>query len=412
MGLPISIPIIKPVDALCNLNCSYCYAGIDGTGQALGRMNLQTLKQTIDFFCKNQGEEVEFIWHGGEPLLAGKAFYHRVVELQRPWVIQGKKITNILQTNATLVTQKWAHFLAERGFVVGTSLDGPQKLHDKFRKHKTGKGSYKKVVRGINLLRNAGIFGGVICGVTVVNYENPQKLLDFFVAEGIKKLKFMRIRTIGCCDNVHVPTLSAEQFTDFMIAIFDYWLELDDPEIEIRDIQSVVNVLLGGRVRECVYMGRCEQFATVYSDGSIRACDSFPKSESTHFGSVTEEHKTVRNNPNLKTFEHIIMERKKSCWGCSWYFMCQGGCMKDNYLNLGSRTPRKEVCRNLKRYFSHIRNRLEAYGLLTTGTALTREEDEYECSHSGTEGSAQGKAGCGTRAENVRQENSTGQEMG
>ena len=66
-------------------------------------MRPEILKATIDFFCHDQND-IEFIWHGGEPLFAGIDFYQKAVEYQRPWEEKGKKITNSIQTNATLIT--------------------------------------------------------------------------------------------------------------------------------------------------------------------------------------------------------------------------------------------------------------------------------------------------------------------
>ena len=98
-------------------------------------MDLDTLRATIDFFCLSQNE-IEFIWHGGEPLLAGKKFYRDVVKFQNVWKSQGKKIANFIQTNGTLVDEEWAATLAELNFCVGVSLDATQRVHDKLRRTK------------------------------------------------------------------------------------------------------------------------------------------------------------------------------------------------------------------------------------------------------------------------------------
>lgn len=156
-------------------------------------MRPETLKALIDFFCSDQNE-IEFIWHGGEPLLAGLEFYHEVVKAQHAWKQKGKKITNFLQTNATLITSEWIDFFKENDFLIGVSLDGPREFHDQVRCYHTGKGSYEEVMRGINLLRQAEIFNGVICCISTVNYKFPKEIFNFFLAENIKKLKFARVK--------------------------------------------------------------------------------------------------------------------------------------------------------------------------------------------------------------------------
>lgn len=314
----------------------------------------------IDFFCCDQ-DDIEFIWHGGEPLLAELKFYHEVVEFQRRWKQQGKKIVNFVQTNATLVTPELTRFFSENDFFIGVSLDGPREFHDQVRRYSTGKGSYNNIMRGIDLLRQAGTFNGIICGISTVNHRFPKEIFNFFIAENIKKLKFARVKSIGHCNNMSSLVVSPTQYTDFMIAIFDLWLELDDPEVEIRDIQSVVNLILGGNKRECIYMGWCDQFVTIYSDGSIYGCNSFPKTDTLRFGNILDEPAIVRSNSCLQNFQRLLEKRKEHCRTCNWYFICKGECAKDCYEQLDSVEPLSEVCENLKRYFGYISAKIGSY---------------------------------------------------
>jgi uncharacterized protein len=326
-------------------------------------MTPEVLKSTIDFFCSTQ-DYVEFIWHGGEPLLAGIDFFQRILEFQHPWIEKNKKIANFVQTNATLVDSNWADFFAKNNFFVGVSLDGPKDVHDKLRCYSNGNGSYDDAMKGIDLLKNSGAFNGVICGISSINYSYPKEIFNFFVSQGIKKLKFARVRDIGHCDEVSELFISSGQFTDFMINIFDLWLELDDSEVEIRDIQSVVNLLLGGTMRECIYTGRCDKFVTVYSDGLIYSCDSFPKSDTLCFGNVSDGKTIVRSNPKLIRFSGLLQKRKENCRACEWFRICRGGCSKDCYTQLESIEPISETCDNLKRYFEHISSKLKLHGLI------------------------------------------------
>jgi len=69
-------------------------------------MTNETLKSFINVVCSGQPNKVEFIWHGGEPMLAGIDFYRQVVELEAEWSDKGKKIFNSIQTNGTLIDQE------------------------------------------------------------------------------------------------------------------------------------------------------------------------------------------------------------------------------------------------------------------------------------------------------------------
>lgn len=363
MSIPVSTSIIKPVGGFCNLSCLYCYtAGLSKYAKN-NVMSTETLKSTIDFFCEDQ-DKIEFIWHGGEPLLAGLEFYRKAVEFQNIWEQEGKRIVNFIQTNGTLITSKWVDFFANHNFFVGVSLDGPKELHDIVRHYSPSKGSFEDVMRGINLLRQvSSTFNGAICSVSKSNSRSPKELFDFFIANDIKKLKFGRVKDIGHCNSSTISAISYSEYTDFMIAIFDLWLEYDDPEIEIRNIQTVVNLILGGKQRECIYMGKCDQFVTVYNDGSIYSCDSFPKTSAFHFGSVSNESSEVRSNPQLRVFQSSLNKHMEHCGSCDWSFICRGGCAKDNYAHIDDIEPLSDVCENLKRYFTYISNKLKLYKL-------------------------------------------------
>lgn len=73
-GEPLYV-MAKPVGAVCNLRCSYCYylekrELYSGTSQL---MSDQTLELYIKQYIEAQTTpEVLFIWHGGEPLLRTK----------------------------------------------------------------------------------------------------------------------------------------------------------------------------------------------------------------------------------------------------------------------------------------------------------------------------------------------------
>ena len=106
------------------------------------------VKQYID---ANDVSEITFNWHGGEPLLAGLDFYRKAIKLQQKYA-NGKLIHNTLQTNGTLLSDDWAHFFKDNGFLIGVSIDGPKAIHDGFRKANGGAETWEKVIQGIERL--------------------------------------------------------------------------------------------------------------------------------------------------------------------------------------------------------------------------------------------------------------------
>ena len=108
--------MIKPGGSSCNLNCTYCYylSKKELLGQSSRRMSDETLERFVESYISGQeAEEIPFIWQGGEPALLGLDFFRRALELQAKYAPQGRRITNDLQTNGTLLDDEWCAFLKE-----------------------------------------------------------------------------------------------------------------------------------------------------------------------------------------------------------------------------------------------------------------------------------------------------------
>ncbi|MBP3910627.1 MAG: 4Fe-4S cluster-binding domain-containing protein, partial [Niameybacter sp.] len=68
--------LVKPTND-CNMNCTYCFdrkmrEKLRGT-----RMSKSDVEHIVNLSA-DYAENVEFIWHGGEPTLMGKEFYEDV----------------------------------------------------------------------------------------------------------------------------------------------------------------------------------------------------------------------------------------------------------------------------------------------------------------------------------------------
>ncbi len=117
----------KPIGAICNLDCTYCYylekeKLYPQTRQF--KMTDETLDSYIRQYIESQASsEVSFAWQGGEPTLMGLEYFQKVVQLQRKYA-NGKKIGNALQTNGTLLTDEWGRFFSDNQFLIGLSIDG------------------------------------------------------------------------------------------------------------------------------------------------------------------------------------------------------------------------------------------------------------------------------------------------
>lgn len=105
-------------------------------------MDDSTLKEFIKQYIAASGNQVYFTWQGGEPTLAGLDFSVKLFTINN--AMQAKTYFNALQTNGILLNNEWCAFLKEHEFLVGISIDGPQELHDRYRRSNSGNGTLQK----------------------------------------------------------------------------------------------------------------------------------------------------------------------------------------------------------------------------------------------------------------------------
>ena len=196
--------MVKPVGAVCNLACDYCYY--------LEKANLykdnpkhvmsdELLEKFIDEYINSQTmPQVLFTWHGGETLMRPLSFYKKAMELQKKYA-RGRTIDNCIQTNGTMLTDEWCEFFHDNHWLVGVSIDGPQEFHDEYRKNKMGKPSFVKVMQGINLLKKHGVEWNAMAVINDFNAEYPLEFYRFF-KESISSLLpllnvFFLMRTVA-----------------------------------------------------------------------------------------------------------------------------------------------------------------------------------------------------------------------
>jgi len=322
----------------CNLRCTYCH---DWRSRAKP-MSFSTLAQMMTKAIQNQYyKRMDFIWHGGEPLLLGKEFYEKALYLQEKLKTEDQSIRNSLQTNATLLDDEWCRFFKKYNFDVGVSIDGPELLHNVNRVYASGKGSYSEVVRGIKLLQKHDIRFGLLM---VLNHQalsiSPDKLFDFFYGLDATSFSFLPARPDNIVGEktgeVETPDyLSPKEFTDFMKVIFDKWYQLDKPEIRIRELTSITHMLLGGYANVCTLAGNClGKYFHIEANGDVYHCDKYLGDTDYHLGNIVNHtfEEICRSEKILTLVEKEKENIAKLKNNCEYFSFCNGGCPHDRYI--------------------------------------------------------------------------------
>jgi uncharacterized protein len=184
----IQLLVVQPTP-FCNIDCRYCYLP-DRTNKAV--VADETLKNLFSqVFASGWAKEgLSVVWHAGEPLVLPVEFYRRAFALIDELKPAGLSVTHSFQTNGTLIDDAWCDFLGEANVSVGVSIDGPQRLHDKNRVTRSGRGTFDKTIAGVRLLRRRGVPFHVISVLTAESLAAPDEMFDFYLAEGIEHVCF------------------------------------------------------------------------------------------------------------------------------------------------------------------------------------------------------------------------------
>src|SRR5579862_9003019 len=224
---PISSLLIKPVSAVCNLDCSYCfyldreadpYESLPGR-----RMCDETLERLVDTWLFYSYPRSTFVFQGGEPTLAGPAFYEKLCAMQQTYGRDGHIISNSLQTNGILLDERWCGLFRKYDWLIGLSLDGPEDMHDRYRVNRNGKGTWKQVMNGLETLQRASVAFNVLCVLSQANVEKPREVYTFFRSLGIEHMQYIPLAEFGPDGDPLPFSISPAQYGRFMTEIFDLW---------------------------------------------------------------------------------------------------------------------------------------------------------------------------------------------
>ncbi len=288
MSLPVIEPsrvtvMIKPVGALCNLDCTYCYylptkTIYDGHEH---KMSLGTLEEIFASVLPRFGQDVTIAWQGGEPTLAGLPFFRKAFEFQAQYKKPGQSIHHALQTNGTLLDDDWCKFLRENDFLIGLSVDGPPRLHDHYRLTNRGQGSSDQVLRGMQLLQKHGVEYNILCVLNDHNVKYPEEIISYLLNLGSRWLQF--IPAIEWEKDPADPTRNVlapyspdpKAYGRFLCTVFDLWFEKYRKRVSVRIFDAVLNKLVLGVMPFCILDGSCHNQLTIEHDGAVFGCDHF-----------------------------------------------------------------------------------------------------------------------------------------
>ena len=325
--------MVKPIGPICNLDCAYCfYLGKQKLFPETERFRMppEVLERFTRQYIENHPEtarEANFAWQGGEPTLMGVDFFRQAVELQQKYARPGMKITNALQTNGTQLDDEWGRFLHQHEFLVGISIDGPEQMHDKFRRDNRNRGSFAAVMRGVDALRRHEVEWNTLTVVQCDNSNHPETVYDFLKGIGSSFMQFIPIVEVVGANRVSERSVRPRQFGRFLAGVFERWRREDVGRIFVQHFDLMLGMVMGQPSTLCVHAERCGRAMALEHNGDLYSCDHFvfPQNQ---LGNIAEQTLAAMvDGPQQQGFGRDKSDGlPRDCRECPFLRLCRGGC--------------------------------------------------------------------------------------
>lgn len=358
---PFSKPLyvmLKPIGAVCNLRCKYCYY-LDKKDLYPEAKNFlmsdELLEKFIEQYMNSQTmQEILFTWHGGEALMRNIDFYKKAIDLQNKYA-QGRLISNSIQTNGTLLTDDWCRFFKDNNFLVGISVDGPQHCHDKYRRTRDNRPSFYNVMKGISLLKKHDVEFNVMGVVNDYNVDYPLEFYNFFKSIDCHYIQFAPI--VEKINDDFAPwNVPSEKWGDFLIAIFDEWVKKDVGNYFIQYFDSTLANWVGENPGVCIMAKTCGHAGVMEFNGDVYSCDHFVyppyKLGNIRTHTLTE---MMYSYKQLKFGNDKYNKLPLQCKECKYLFACNGECPKNRIIETATGEPGLNyLCKGYYKFFEHV----------------------------------------------------------
>jgi serine-type anaerobic sulfatase-maturating enzyme len=372
--------LTKPIGPICNLDCKYCfYLEKENLypGENQWRMSDTVLAEYIRQYIHSQPvPEINFAWQGGEPTLLGVEFFRKVIALQKKFA-NGKTIANAIQTNGTLLDDEWCEFLAANNFLVGLSIDGPAEMHDAYRVDKRQQPTFDKVMRGLDFLKKHKVEFNTLTVVNRVNSQSPLEVYRFLKSIGSQFLQFIPlveraaageskaagytlaeppVPRHGNSSAVTPWSVEAEQYGNFLCAIFDEWVRHDVGATFVQLFDTALGNWMGLGSSLCVFAEKCGAALAIEHNGDVYSCDHYVYPRYKLGNVMNQSLGAMVNSPSqIKFGNDKSNSLPKYCRKCEVRFACNGECPKHRFIQ----TPDGEnglnyLCAAYKKFFNHI----------------------------------------------------------
>jgi putative peptide-modifying radical SAM enzyme len=354
----------------CNLKCTYCY------GEALEDVDSDFSESEVDYslpakinydidllahFCEADPECV-LTFYGGEPLLC-------IDEIKQ--IMDSVKAKHfMMQTNGLFLDRLEPEYV-NRFHTILVSIDGDEALTDFYR----GKGTFKRVIDNLKLIRQNGFKGELIARMTVMeqtdifkqvtwlakNKEFPFTSVHWQLNAGFWKNDFAK-REFRCW--------SQKSYNPGITRLVKFWVDYMEKEgsvLKLYPLLGVAQSLLPGEEKSLLRCGGGWTNYAVQTDGYIVPCPTMWGMKKYYLGHI-------RDANSLKLPKVFVGE---PCTKCDVFNICGGRCLYTNITKRWNPEAYSLVCATVKNLVKAVKDELPRIRKLVEKGKLSIDYFEY-----------------------------------
>jgi uncharacterized protein len=335
----------------CNIDCSYCYLP---NRSDTTRMPLHVARAVFRrvFESRRITEPITFLWHAGEPLALPASVYAELFDIAHSENRRyQKKFTFSIQTNGTLIDNRWIELFRRHQVQIGVSVDGPAFIHDFNRRDRSGRPTHARTMAGVKLLQEAGLKTPVITVLSDHSLDYPDQMFEFFEANDLLKIGLNVEATTGTNCSSTVESYQR------VVAFFQRFIERvskSDKTFEVRELGLAYGTFRtldatidppSGRSStsepfDIITIDRQGDYSTFCPE--LRGADA-PRYFNFKMGNVLHDaFDGMVDNPVFKLVDQEIKHGLSRCHdSCPYWFTCFGGTPSSKFFKTGGLTPLK-----------------------------------------------------------------------
>ena len=325
----------------CNFECKYCYIESLMNKVSKQYMSISLIDRIANFIIRNNIRNGMIVFYGGEPFL-NFSFIEKIIPVLQ---IISKDFLFSVITNGSLLTEDNISFCKNNNINICVSLDGMEKENDKNRIYKNGKGTFKNVVKNLEMCNKLGARFGL--SITLGADTLSSDFLDFIQRIGTKSVG---INTLNVNGNIDLPSKVRTDLFKNSIAFIQHMRTMGIMESKYHKLRGFSLFKKKFLLRNCSAYGKQ---VVITPEGNIGPCQGlwpqFNNKENNLFFQLDL-------NSNLEDFYRTYSDwysrlpiNMIKCWKCPAIAICGGGCARNSILKYNDIwSPDENFCEEMR----------------------------------------------------------------